>query len=184
MIHESGFFFGLLDTCVSFLFHATVPKPLSGLTSDARPNSSRRVWYLGVGSLSTTAATGGATSPALATEAPTGVALTTRSAAIEATTATLTTARAVVGATVGRGLGSALLNNDVLAIDDVRVGGESSVVAFNSLILDKGAVLLAVDIKVRKLTMSLESALKITFLDFIRYKLDVTESVFLVNGCG
>ena len=106
------------------------------------------------------------------------------SAAIEATTATLTTAGAVVGATVGRGLGAALLNNDVLAIDDVRVGGESSVVAFNGLILDKGAVLLAVDIKVRKLTMSLESALKITFLDFIRYKLDITESVFLVNGCG
>lgn len=75
-------------------------------------------------SRTTTAASSTATPTVLAREVATGVTLTTVAATLEATTATasrVTTARSKVAAVESSGLGAARLNNNVLAVNDMRV---------------------------------------------------------------
>lgn len=97
---------------------------------------------LGVGCLSGTAAAGGTTAPVAPGEV-TSAALAAGAVAVEAATAALgtSTAAAVAAATVGVGLGSALLDDDLLAVDDMRVRVQGGVVTLGGLVLDEGAVL-------------------------------------------
>lgn len=96
------------------------------------------LFHLSVGNLGTTTATG-STSPAA--NLPGEVA-----SRVLASCATTATARSIASAsaevtTVGVGLGSSWLNDDVLAVDGEVLIGQSSLVALNSLVLNKRAVL-------------------------------------------
>lgn len=90
-----------------------------------------------------TAATTGLTT---AGEVTAGASLATGAVPLESATAAaatsgVTTGGRVVAATVGGSLGAAGLNDNVLAVDGVRVGGGGSLVASDSSELDEGAVL-------------------------------------------
>lgn len=99
--------------------------------------------HLDVGDLGTSTATGStASATALSREVASSI-LAARAVTIKATTATargITTASAEV-TTVGVGLGSSGLDNNVLAINGKVLAGQSSLVALNSLVLNKGTVL-------------------------------------------
>lgn len=98
---------------------------------------------LGVSSLGTTTAARSPSAAVLAREVTPGVALPAGAVAIKAAAAALAAAAttAVVATAVGSRLGSALLDNDLLAVDDVGVRVQSHIIALGSLVLDKGAVL-------------------------------------------
>jgi hypothetical protein len=99
--------------------------------------------YLNVCDLGTSTATGStASATALSSEVASSI-LAARTVTIEATAATargITTASAEV-TTVGVGLGSSGLDNNVLAINGKVLAGQSSLVALDSLVLNKGTVL-------------------------------------------
>lgn len=100
---------------------------------------------LSAGTLVTTTATrSAATATVLAREVAT--ALTVGAVALKATTATRSTVTTVVGAvgvasTNTSSLRATRLDDDVLAVNNVRVAGNGSLVSLNGLVLDKGAVL-------------------------------------------
>jgi hypothetical protein len=91
----------------------------------------------------TTAAT--AAAPGLAGEATTAAALAAGPGRLKSATATTTASTSassvVVGTTICVGLGAALLNHNVLAVHNVRVGGHSGLVSSRGLELDESAVL-------------------------------------------
>lgn len=99
--------------------------------------------HLDVGGLGTSTTTGStASATALSREVASSI-LAARAVTIKATTAAtrgITTASAEV-TTVGVGLGSSGLDNNVLAINGKVLAGQSSLVALNSLVLNEGTVL-------------------------------------------
>ena len=109
----------------------------------SNPLSAR--YQLGSASLGTTAPTRGtAASTRLAGEATTAGSRAARAARLEPATAAGgggTTGVAVVAASIGVGLGTSLLNDDVLAVDGVGAGAQGGVVAGLGLEFDKGTVL-------------------------------------------
>jgi hypothetical protein len=97
----------------------------------------------GLGS-SPSAGAAAATTPRLAGETTAATALGAGPGRFEPTTATAggTAPRSVVvGAAVGVSLGAALLNDDVLAVHSVGIGGDGGVVTGLGLELDESAVL-------------------------------------------
>lgn len=101
---------------------------------------------LGVAGLWAPAATGhSATSPALAGEAAARVARSAAAVAVKPTAPApghVPPSRTVVAASVSRGLGATRFYNNVLAIHNVWVGRDGGLVSLDSLVLDKGTVLI------------------------------------------
>jgi|SRR5687767_5535173 hypothetical protein len=97
---------------------------------------------LGAGRLSATTTAGGtATTTALATKVAARVVASASIVSATTTARSTATAGTVAAAAVSIGLGAARLDDDVLAVDGQRAGSNGSVVALNSLVFDKSAVL-------------------------------------------
>lgn len=105
-----------------------------------------------------------------------------------ATAVGLTTSASILSAVTGRGVatsGSLLvtrLDRDVLTIDDSRSAGDGGLVSFECLILDKGAILLAVDIKVAQFAVSSKGSAQFSFLDLLGDVLDVSHGTVLISS--
>lgn len=107
-------------------------------------------------------------------------------ATLKATTAAVVHSSAgVVGsASVSRGLWAARLDQDGLATDVVGVGSESSLVAGRGGELNKGAVLLAVDVEVDELTVGSKSSTEGISLDGLGHVADVAHRALLLERGG
>lgn len=92
-----------------------------------------------------TATVGSAAATRLTTESATAAALAAGATTLEATTATAsgaaTSRGSVVATSEGSGLGTTLLDNNVLAIDGVGVGGNGGVITGLGLEFDESTVL-------------------------------------------
>lgn len=120
-------------------------------------NPSRHLSGRGLSSRGTATVGSAAATTRLASESTTAAALAAGATALEATTATAsgtaTSSGSVVATSEGSGLGATLLNNNVLAINGVGVGGNGGIITGLGLELDESAVLkklsVPVDIKQR-----------------------------------
>lgn len=117
---------------------------LGNIDCDLLVNPSRHLGGRGLSSRGT-ATVGSAAATRLAAESTAAAALAARATTLEATTATssstATVRGTVVATTEGGRLGATLLNNNVLAVDGVGVGGNGGVVTGLGLEFNESAVL-------------------------------------------
>lgn len=100
--------------------------------------------HLGIVRLRAAASAGDTTTATVLARVVTTRALTAAALAVEATTSAarrITSARSVVAAAVGSRLGAARLHDDVLAVDNMGVGGDGGLVTLDGFVLDERAVL-------------------------------------------